>query len=149
MLVQEAMSAPPIRLAPDSSMLEAAQVLARSQASDVMVADEHGLLVGVLSEGDLIRAILPDIDEIHAAGGSVADASRAFMRKAGELARQAIAPHVITDPLTVSPEDHVALAAVIMIDRQIRRLPVVDQNRLLVGTVSRSDLCRAVLKAGQ
>jgi CBS domain-containing protein len=105
--------------------------------------------VGVLSEGDLIRAILPDIDEIHAAGGSVADASRAFMRKAGELARQAIAPHVITDPLTVSPEDHVALAAVIMIDRQIRRLPVVDQNRLLVGTVSRSDLCRAVLKAGQ
>lgn len=149
MLVQEAMSAPPIRLAPDSSMLEAAQVLARSQASDVMVADEHGLLVGVLSEGDLIRAILPDIDEIHAAGGSVADASQAFMRKADELASQAIAPYVITDPLTVSPEDHVALAAVIMIDRQIRRLPVVDENRLLVGTVSRSDLCRAVLKAGR
>lgn len=54
---------------------------------------------------------------------------------------------MITDPLTVSPKDHVALAAVIMIERQIRRLPVVDENRRLVGTVSRSDLCSAALKA--
>jgi len=34
-----------------------------------------------------------------------------------------------------------------MIERQIRRLPVVDENRRLVGTVSRSDLCSAALKA--
>jgi CBS domain-containing protein len=147
MLLQEAMSPPPIRLAPDSSMLDAVQVLTGSQESYVMVADERDVLVGVLSEGDLIRVMLPDMDEIHAAGGSVADAISAFMRKAGELASQPIAPYMITDPLTVSPKDHVALAAVIMIERQIRRLPVVDENRRLVGTVSRSDLCSAALKA--
>ena len=44
------------------------------------------------------------------------------------------------------PDDHVAKAATVLIDRQIRLLPVVEDGRL-VGTVSRANICRAVVEA--
>ena len=51
---------------------------------------------------------------------------------------------MIRDAITVKPADEVAQAATIMVDRQIRRLPVVEDGRLH-GTVSRADVCRAVV----
>ncbi len=144
MLIRDVMTSPPLRIDPDATLHEAAVLFAASEASDLMVAEPGGRFIGVLSEGDLIRAVLPDRAEIEGAGGSVEDAMRAFERKGVELAERPVAPYVIHEPLTVSPEDHASLAAVIMVERYIRRLPVVEDGRL-VGTVDRSDVCRAVL----
>jgi CBS domain-containing protein len=145
-LIQEIMTSPPLALSADASLAEAARMLADSEASDLMVVDDTGKLVGVLDEGDLIRAVLPDIDEIRAAGGSVQDGLAAFVRKGNELAGRALAPYIVREPLTVAPDDHAGVAAVMMIERRIRRLPVVDGERL-VGTVSRGEVCRAVLSS--
>jgi len=145
-LIADIMTSPPLALAPEASLAEAARMLADSEASDLMVVDDEGNLVGVLDEGDLIRAVLPDIDEIRAAGGSVADGLAAFVRKGNELAQRPLGAYVVREPLTVAPSDHAGVAAVMMIERRIRRLPVVDGERL-VGTVSRGEVCRAVLSA--
>jgi CBS domain-containing protein len=109
-----------------------------------MVVDGDGQFVGVLSEGDVIRAMLPDYDEIIALGGRLNDAFSAFVRKGAELADRPIAPLIITDPITMTPDDDVTMAATVMIERYIRRLPVVADGRL-AGTISRADLCRAVV----
>lgn len=145
-LIRDLMTTPPLRIGPLATLEEAALVLASSEASDLMVADEDGRFLGVLSEGDLIRAVLPDRTEIEAAGGSVNDATSAFVRKGVELRTRPVMPYVIREPITVTPEDHASVAAVVMAERYIRRLPVVEGDRL-VGTVSRSDVCRAVLSA--
>jgi CBS domain-containing protein len=145
--IRDAMTSPAVRIGPDASLRDAALLFAASEASDVMVAGDDGRLVGVLSEGDLIRAMLPDIDEILGAGGSVQDALRVFIEKGGALASQPITPYLITDPITVAPDNHLAEAATILIQKMIRRLPVV-QGAALVGTISRSDVCRAVLRSG-
>lgn len=146
MLVGDVMTRDPIRLGPNASMRDAAQWLAASEASDLMVATDEGQLVGVLSEGDLLRAVIPDMDAIEAAGGSVADALRVFVEKGQALANVSITPYLITDPISLRPEDHVAQAATILVQRMIRRLPVTSDG-VLVGTISRSDICRAVLRA--
>ena len=143
MRVRDAMTTDHRTLAPDAILRDAVALL-HAEASDLMVAHADGCLVGVLSEGDLIRALLPDRAEVVAAGGSVEDAFDAFVRKGEELRTRPIAPYVIRDPLTLSPDDHVGVAAVIFVERQIRRLPVVDHDRL-VGTLSRGDTCRAML----
>ena len=140
------MTVSPVQIGPDSSLRDAAEILAASEASDLMVATHDGMLVGVLSEGDLIRAVLPDVDEILGAGGSLHDALRAFVEKGASLAGRQITPYLITEPIVLRPEDHIAEAATILIDRMIRRLPVVESGRL-VGTISRSDVCRAVLRS--
>jgi response regulator RpfG family c-di-GMP phosphodiesterase len=46
--------------------------------------------------------------------------------------------------LPILADDHVAKAAVILINQQIRRLPVVKSS-YLVGTVSRANICQAVV----
>jgi CBS domain-containing protein len=100
--------------------------------------------VGVLSEGDILRAALPNFDEILAEGGTLFDAYRLFLRKGQELSQRPIMPLVIRNPLVLHPDDHVAKAATVLIDLQIRRLPVVE-NGQLVGTVSRANICQAVV----
>jgi CBS domain-containing protein len=42
----------------------AAELVAMSGVSDLMVVDGEGRFVGVLSEGDILRAALPDIDDL-------------------------------------------------------------------------------------
>lgn len=55
-----------------------------------------------------------------------------------------IQPLVITQPLVVDPDDHVAKVAALMLEKNIHRLPVVKDGRL-VGTVGRTDICQAVV----
>lgn len=147
MLIRDVMTIHPIYININSSMHRAAEIISIAEVSDLMVVDDEKTFVGVLSEGDMIRAVLPNFDEVIAAGGSLADAFAFFVRKGRELARRPIAPLVITDPITVKPTDEAALAATVMAEKQIRRLPVVEGDKL-VGTVSRADICRAVIFYG-
>jgi len=144
MRVKGVMTVRVARIRSSATLQQAAEIVALSGASDLMVVDEDGEFVGVLSEGDILRAALPDIDEILTAGGSLDDAFELFLRKGANLSDRPILPLVIREPLTVDPDDHVAKAAVLLVDRQIRRLPVLKENRL-VGTISRAEICQAIV----
>jgi CBS domain-containing protein len=144
MLVREIMTIHPISIDVHADMRRAAEIVSMAEVSDLMVIDHQKKFVGVLSEGDLIRAILPDFGEILAAGESLRDAFRLFVDKGRDLASRSIDPLIIRNPITVKPDDDVARSATIMVQMQIRRLPVVENDRLL-GTISRADICRAVI----
>ncbi|MFZ0547097.1 MAG: CBS domain-containing protein [Candidatus Promineifilaceae bacterium] len=144
MRVRGIMSNQVARIHCDSNLHQAAEIVALSGVGDLMVIDGDGAFVGVLSEGDILRAALPDFDEILAEGGTLFDAYQLFLRKGQELSNRPIMPLVIRQPLTLHPDDHVAKAATALIGRQIRRLPVVENGRLL-GTVSRANICQAVV----
>lgn len=143
MRVGDIMVPNPVQIDLDADLRAAAELVAQSRVGDLMVL-EAGRLVGVLSEGDILRAALPELAEILAQGGSLDDGFAAFIAKGRGLAGRPIAPLVIRDPITLRPDDHVAAAATILITRQIHRLPVVAEGRLL-GVVSRADLCRAIV----
>jgi CBS domain-containing protein len=115
-----------------------------SEVGHLMVLDHDGRFAGSLSEEDLVRAMLPGFEDVAAAGGTLADAFRVFLERGRALADRVIDPLVVRDVATVRPTDELARAAIVMIDRGIRRLPVVDDG-VLVGTLARADLCRAVI----
>ena len=144
MRIREAMTNRVARIRAEASIFEAAEAVSLSGVSDLMVIDSTGAFTGVLSEGDILRAALPDLDEILAAGGSLEGAFDRFVKKGRDLAALPIKPLVIGDPLTVDPDDHVASAAVVFVERNIRLLPVVRDGRLL-GVISRADVCNAVV----
>jgi CBS domain-containing protein len=146
MKIADVMSATYARIAPGASLRDAAIEFSSTLSSDLMVVDGSGQFVGVLSEGDLIRAALPRYEEILRDGGSLSDALEMFIDRGKALAAKPIDPHIIKDALTVSPDDPLLKAASTMATKQIRRLPVVGKGQLL-GTVSRADICRAVLGA--
>jgi CBS domain-containing protein len=142
--VREVMSLYPVRFDVGATLRRAAELVSAAGVSDLMVVEGRSRFVGILSEGDLIRALLPSKEDILAAGGSLEDAFQFFVRKGREVAEHEIRPLVITNAVTLGLEDDIAEAAVVMTERQIRRLPVVADG-VLVGTVSRADICRAVL----
>jgi len=129
-----------------SSVRQAAELLSTSQASDLMVVDAANNFAGVLSEGDLIRVALPDFEEILASGEGLSAGLDVFIEKGNKLASRAIDDYVIKAPITVRSQEPVLRAATIMMTKMIRRLPVVDDG-LLVGVISRSDICKGVINA--
>jgi CBS domain-containing protein len=132
------------RISLDAPMSLAAELLVLSHASDLMVVDEKGAYVGVLSEGDLLRAIMPDFEGLMESGASLEDAFSIFADAGKEYADQPIGRLIIRKSITVGPDDELLKAATAMVTKQIRRLPVVEEERL-VGSISRADVCWAVL----
>ena len=146
MKIGEVMNRKPAVIAVQSTFADAARRVAETQVSDLMVIDAQGALVGVLSEGDLIRATLPNYDELMRDGTSLGGAWKVFLEKGKEVARREIGQIVIKTPITFQPTDELIKAASAMVNKQIRVLPVVDGGKL-VGTISRGDLCNAVIGA--
>ena len=142
--VEDAMATRTIRIQHDANMYRAAEVVALSRVSDLMVVGEDDKFIGVLSEGDILRAALPDTNEIVAEGGSLDTAFGIFLKKGKNLSELPILPFVITEPIVLDPQDHVAKATTVMIDLNIRLLPVVKDGKL-IGTISRADICQAVV----
>lgn len=132
------------RIRESSNLHQAAEIVAMSGVGDLMVVSQEGDFVGVLSEGDILRAALPNFDEILEGGGALRDAYAVFLRKGRELSLKPIAPLVIREPISLHPDDHVAKAAAVLIGKQIGRLPVLKDGRL-IGTVSRANICEAVV----
>jgi CBS domain-containing protein len=128
-----------------STMREAAEILSHSWASDLMVVDAEECFVGVLSEGDLIRAVLPRFEELMLSSGLLTEGFQVFIEQGRESADKTIDALVIRNPITLGPDDEALKAASKMVTENIRRLPVVEDGRL-VGTIARADICHAVLR---
>ncbi len=144
MLVSEVMTAFPAYIRLGATIRRAAEVVSVSEVGQLMVLDHDGRFVGSLSEEDLVRAMLPGFSDVTAAGGTLDDAFRIFLERGRAIADRVIDPLVGRDAATARSTDELARAAIVMVDRGIRRLLVVDDGTL-VGTLSRADLCRAVI----
>jgi len=142
--VKDVMATRTVRIQQDANMYRAAEAIALSRVSDLMVVGEDDKFIGVLSEGDILRAALPDMEEIAAEGRSLDSAFGLFLKKGKDLSNLPILPFVITEPIVLDPQDHVGKAATVMIDLNIRVLPVIKDGKL-VGSVSRADVCQAVV----
>jgi predicted transcriptional regulator len=141
--VSDFMTVRTARIRYNSNIQYAAEIVALSHVSDLMVIDGDENFRGVLSEGDILRSSMPDIDEILEEGGSLDDAFAIFLSKGRGLSDLPIAPLVIEEPIVVDPDDHVAKVATILLNKQIRLLPVVKGGKL-VGTISRAEIIRAI-----
>ena len=143
-LIADAMNPHPVLIRADADLHEAAEIVAYTRVSDLMVIGSNRSFAGVLSQGDILRAAMPQTKDILAEGGTLETAYELFLARGSTLSGRPIEPLVITQPMVVGPGDHVAKAATLLLHRQIQLLPVVDGGRL-AGTVSRADICRAVV----
>ena len=145
MFVHDVMNINATRVRAGTTIRAAVDILASTNASDLAVVDDGGRLLGVLSEGDLVRAVLPKMADLIERGLSLQDSYDVLEEKGHELADQPIETLVISNPIVLSPQDNMQKAAALMASQNIRRLPVVENGKL-VGTVSRADICRAVFR---
>lgn len=136
------------RIREGASVYQAAEIVALSGASDLMVVDDHGNFMGVISSGDILRASLPKTEDILAEGGTLEHAFGLFLKMGRELTHRSIAPLTIVQPIVLDPDDHVAKVAVALVKNAIHSLPVVREKRL-IGLVTRATLLEAVIGSMQ
>ncbi len=145
MRIRDAMNPKSATVSATITMKRAAEMMVVTNASDLVVVDEQDAFIGVVSEGDLIRELLPDIGEVFHAGGSMMDAQHALLESGFNLRDQTIERLIIHTPYIVRPDDALLTAAAIMSDKFVRRIPVVGEDGRFHGTISRADLCWALL----
>jgi CBS domain-containing protein len=134
---------------PDYPVRKVAQLLSEHDISAVPVCDGTGKVVGMLSEGDLMRPFGRENMlkrawwlNLLAEGTDLAPDFIDYIRMDGRLARDLMTKTVISasDTATV-PE-----MAELMVEQKIKRLPIL-RDGALVGIVSRSDVVRALARA--
>ncbi|MEY9877558.1 CBS-domain-containing membrane protein [Streptacidiphilus sp. MAP12-33] len=125
----------------DTSFKAVAELLAERDVSAVPVVDDADRVLGVVSEGDLLRkeSGQPDPDgHTPALWMSPGNRKRSHAENAAGLMSRTV--------FTARPEWSVVEAARMMDRHHVKRLPVVDETDRLVGIVSRSDLLRVFLR---
>ena len=144
MKTSDVMTREPMSVTPHTTIVEAARLMLQHRVSGLPVTDGKGELVGVVTEGDLLR---------RAETGTERHRSNwlAFLVGPGRLASDYIGAHarkvgeVMTcDVVVVAPADDLAAVVDLMEKHRVKRVPVVENGKL-VGIVSRADLVRALV----
>ena len=127
-------------------MAHAAKLIAQNDVSALPVIDDHGRLVGLISEGDLMSEEIGT--EIHhpwwiEAVTPGATLAAEFAKSHGKRVEEVMSENVITATEDTSLADIAALLE----RNRIKRIPIL-RNGELVGIVSRSNLVQALASNG-
>jgi CBS domain-containing protein len=123
MHIREIMAKNVITVAPDSSVAEAAGAMRRANVGCVVVVNA-GAVKGIVTDRDLAVQCTSE--------GHNPQSCR-------------VSDYMTTPVFTIQPSTDILSAAQTMGDKHVKRLPVVEGNKL-IGLVSRSDISQALAK---
>ena len=142
MKVEQVMNREPVVVDPDLSYKDLVELLLHRQIGGVVVVDGEGHVVGVVSEADLVSKEAyggPRPRTLSLLADVLSGRPEHWLSKAGGwTARSVMSRHVVS----CRPDDDVRSAARSMLRERVGRLPVIDDEGTLLGTVSQRDLLR-------
>jgi len=139
-LVKQFMNKKVVTCRKTDSLKFAISLMNKNQVSRIIVTDENGNPVGLISTNTLLT------HSDYFTNGNTR--SRDYLLQVNK--EKLTVGDLATDELvTVNEEDDLALAASRMIKNQIGGIPVVNSNHNLVGIVSKTDIVRAFSIVGQ
>lgn len=137
MRIRDLMTKDFVTIGPDSALKEAARRMLDAGVSGLPVMDDDGILIGIITEADFVAT----------------EADRRARKRAGLLRfihrteetpsqERLVGDAMTADVVVIGPEADHADAARLMEKNKIKRVPVVENGRL-VGLISRTDILRA------
>lgn len=143
MLIKEIMTKDVITVREDDTVEKCANLLMTHGLSGLPVLDKEGKVKGIVTEGDLIRRAsrIKGPAALEILGGifylnSPKKLMEELKKSMGYMARDIMTEGVIT----ISPDKEIEDAATLLVQKQIKRLPVIDKEGNLIGIVSRKDI---------
>ena len=134
-----------VSVGPDTEVREIAQLLLSHRISAVPVVDEEHRVIGIVSEGDLMRRVKGDGDHrdswwlsLFTGGKDAGDYVKSHGRKAHEV--------MTPNPMTVEENTPLHTIARMLEKHHIKRVPVLRDGKL-VGIVSRANLLQGIANA--
>ena len=120
--VRELMTPDPEHLSADDTLVTAAQRMRDADVGSLPVCDADGQVTGIITDRDIVVKCIAD-------GGDPSSAT------VGSIASEMV--------YTVGPDDQIENALSVMEDHQVRRLPIVENGKL-VGMLAQADVARTM-----
>jgi CBS domain-containing protein len=156
MKIEDAMEVNVVKFKSTDKIVDVAQVLRNNKISGAPVVNEENHVIGILSEGDIMRMLefhSPKINLILPAPLDLIELPVKMKHEMDELAEDMerassvlIGDIMTKKVVTISKDAQIADAAELMDSHHIKRLPVVDENHKLIGIVTRGDIIGAMVK---
>ncbi len=115
----------PVKVQADANLVDAIHLILVNKISGLCVVDENNTLIGVLSETDCLRGVLS------------ATYNDSGIGTVGEFMTS-------QNLHTASPTDQIIDVAADMLEKKIRRRPVISNDGKLVGQITIRQILRAV-----
>ncbi|HJS26734.1 MAG TPA: CBS domain-containing protein [Actinomycetota bacterium] len=142
------LASPQATVRSDAPASEAAAVLARHDVRAVLIVDADDAFVGVLSDSELLRALLPPVVSENEALARVLEegaSEELFHRVEGRTVRD-LMPAERDGPPVVHADDTLVEVALTMVRAHASLVGVLEDGRL-VGGITIDDLISHLLKA--
>lgn len=146
MKVGDAMTRQVVTVTEDTDVGEAARIMRDHDLSALPVMDRSGRLTGIISEGDLIRELLPRYTELFEEERYRVDAE--YTENRAQAVRSRPVGEIMTRGVfTINEGEPLLKGAALLQLRHIKRL-VVMRGEEVVGLLSRRDITSALLTTG-
>lgn len=126
-LASQIMSAPVIHVGPQTLLGEVRKMVREKRFRHVPVVSAEGHICGIISDRDLFANV-----ESHKAGD--------------HLTPQVVEDLMTHDVLTATPDTSIREIARVLFEERIGCMPIVDDDKQVVGVITRSDILRALIK---
>lgn len=145
MKVKELMTKEVVSIKPDDNAKDALELLFKMQISGLPVIDGEGKLAGMFTEKDILKQILPSY--LEKVGRFVYEENpKSIKNKFQELSNLPVSRIMRKDVITIGQETSLCEVARLMLTQKLRRIPVLDKEKKVIGIVSREDIVRAYAK---
>ncbi|GAA3816336.1 CBS domain-containing protein [Streptomyces phyllanthi] len=142
-VVSDVMTLTVVAVGRDAPFKEIVRTMEQWKVSALPVLEGEGRVIGVVSEADL----LPKEELRDTAMSPYEERQRlSDLAKAGAVTAEQL---MSTPAVTVHPDVTLAQAARIMAVRHLKRLPVIDDEGMLQGVISRADLLKVFLRSDE
>ena len=141
MLVKDIMTFGARTVTGDTPMMDVASLMCLYGYSGLPVVEEDQL-VGFIAEKDVLAQLFPSVEDIMEGGMAAIDFTEKVHDYEGIMGK-VVADFMTRGVLSVAPDMPILKAAVIMANKRLRRIPVVEGNKL-VGMLSLGDIHKAI-----
>ncbi len=130
----------------DSTVGDLAKLLIKKKISGVPVVDEKKVIVGIITEGDIIlkESSLPlPISFSY----SFMNKYETYTKSTEEYLKTKVEDVMTRTVRTVKEDEPLSKVVNVMLNNKINRVPVLDKENTLVGIITRADIIESILKS--
>lgn len=135
-----------ISVRPNSSIKDVMTTFVEKKIGGVPIVDENGKLSGIVTDGDILRAIKPIDRRIQDYFSFITYiAEEDLEERMDEMAKVEIIRIAKTNGIvSVNPNDDMKTVITLLSKHHFKKLPVIDETNHVVGVISRGDVIRNI-----
>jgi acetoin utilization protein AcuB len=126
------MTKSPVTVTADTNMMRAGKMMKEKNIRRLPVIDEDNLVIGIVTDRDIKQA-------------SPSEATTLDIHEMYYLMSEIKVKDIMTlNPITLTPEDTIERAALLMLSEKVSGFPIVDSNKKLVGLITEYDVFKVL-----